>query len=239
MIQDYFLIDQPATSFPLAIFAGAIIGIGIGLAMYKGGNKMSLQVFLIASSCFLYLVAAGLMSKGVWFFELERFVEKCGQDTSETGSGPGSYDVSTALWHVNCCNGLTDGGWMLFNALLGWSNTGTYGSVSSYIIFWLAVVVYLRIRLKWEKYGYNSILPISWQLKSIRKRIMADRLLYQEYADLKSGANACNCDMTLGANISSSGEGKALHGSDNDGSIPLIPSTADSDETDALLVDGQ
>lgn len=230
-------VDQPARSFPLAIVAGAIIGIGIGVAMYKGGNQMSLQVFLIASSCFLYLVAAGLMSKGVWFFELEHFVEKCGQDTSETGSGPGSYDISNTLWHVNCCNGLTDGGWMLFNALLGWTNTATYGSVSSYIIFWLAVIMFLKIRLRWERYGYNSMLPIRWQIGSIKKRIIADRLLYQEYIDLKNGTGTCSPSNTSRAIESSGGERKAFHVTNNDGSLPLVPSTANSDETDALLTD--
>lgn len=174
-------VNQPATSFPLAVLAGALVGIGVGVAMYKGGNKMSLQVFLIASSCFLYLVAAGLMSKGVWFFELESFVEKCGQDTSETGSGPGSYDVSNTLWHVNCCNGLTDGGWMLLNALFGWSNTATYGSVSSYVIFWMAIILLLKAKSAVEDKGYNSAMPISWQLKRIEKRIMADKLLIREY----------------------------------------------------------
>jgi high-affinity iron transporter len=35
----------------------------------RGGNFASIQVFLIFSTCFLYLVAAGLFSKAVWFFE--------------------------------------------------------------------------------------------------------------------------------------------------------------------------
>jgi len=36
---------------------------------YRGGNAASLQTFLIISTCFLYLVAAGLLSKSVWLFE--------------------------------------------------------------------------------------------------------------------------------------------------------------------------
>ena len=35
----------------------------------RGGNFASIQGFLIASTAFLYLVAAGLFSKGVWFLE--------------------------------------------------------------------------------------------------------------------------------------------------------------------------
>ena len=37
---------------------------------------------------------------------------------SETGSGPGSYDIVKSVWHVNCCNGLTDGWWMVLMLFL-------------------------------------------------------------------------------------------------------------------------
>lgn len=40
-------------------------------------------------------------------------------------------------------------GWQIFNAILGWNNTGTYGSVLAYIFYWLAVtvaLVYLRFK---------------------------------------------------------------------------------------------
>ena len=36
----------------------------------------SIQIFLIASTCFLYLVAAGLFSKAVWLFENNK-VSRC------------------------------------------------------------------------------------------------------------------------------------------------------------------
>ena len=32
----------------------------------------SIQIFLIVSTCFLYLVAAGLFSKAVWYFEAHK-----------------------------------------------------------------------------------------------------------------------------------------------------------------------
>ena len=38
----------------------------------RGGNFASIQIFLIASTCFLYLVAAGLFSRGVWDFEMQK-----------------------------------------------------------------------------------------------------------------------------------------------------------------------
>lgn len=182
-------VNQPASSFPLAILCGAALGFSIGYILYKGGNQMSIQYFLIASTCFLYLVAAGLISRGVWFLELEQFVQRCGQDTSESGSGPGSYDIANTIWHVNCCNGITDGGWMIFNALLGWNNTATYGSVISYILFWVFIICMLKVRTIFEKEGFIGWLPIHWQLKYIKKRVLMDEVLVREIEEVERAPN--------------------------------------------------
>ncbi|KAI5959525.1 BUR1 [Candida theae] len=105
------------------------VGTCVGCVLYKSGNSLSLQWFLISSTCFLYLVAAGLFSKGVWSFELQQFINQCGgMDVSETGHGPGSYDITKSVWHVNCCNGemQEDGAfWMLLTAIIGWTNSAT------------------------------------------------------------------------------------------------------------------
>jgi len=173
--------SQPLTSLPLAVLSGLLLGSAIGISLYKGGNKMSLQYFLICSTCFLYVVSAGLMSRGVWFLELERYVRLCGGlDVSETGSGPGSYDISTAVWHVNCCNGLRDGWWMVANAIVGWTNTATYGSVGSYLAYWLLVSLWLRLRLYEERNGYFPLIPIKWQLKRIRKKVRLYEARHQQ-----------------------------------------------------------
>lgn len=164
--------SQPLSSLPLAVGGGLAAGAGIGYSLYRGGNKMSLQFFLICLTCFLYVVSAGLMSRGVWFLELEQYVRRCGGlDVLETGSGPGLYDVRTAVWHVNCCNGLRDGWWMVANAIVGWTNTATYGSVASYILYWLAVLAWLHLRRYEERHGYLPVVPIKWQLKRLRKKI--------------------------------------------------------------------
>lgn len=60
----------PATSFPLAVICGILAGAVIGYVIYKGGNRFALQIFLIISTCFLYLVAAGLFSKSIFNFEM-------------------------------------------------------------------------------------------------------------------------------------------------------------------------
>ncbi|KAF2828154.1 iron permease FTR1 [Ophiobolus disseminans] len=133
----------PATSFPLAILTGFGAGALVGYLIYKGGNKTSLQIFLVVSTCFLYLVAAGLFSKGVWNLEQDAWKRLAGEGAAEAGAGPGSYDIRNSVWHVNCCSPLEngDGGWGIFNSLFGWQNSATYGSVISYNLYWLVVIV--------------------------------------------------------------------------------------------------
>lgn len=53
------------------------------------------------STCLLYLVAAGLFSRAVWSFEQQVWQNLLGSDAAELGAGAGSYDVDTAVWHVN------------------------------------------------------------------------------------------------------------------------------------------
>jgi high-affinity iron transporter len=135
----------PATSFPLAVICGLGAGALVGYIIYRFGTTASLQIFLVVSTCFLYLVAAGLFSKGVWFLEQNAWAKLAGEGAIEAGSGPGSYDIRKSVWHVNCCNpdGNGDGGsgWGIFNALFGWQNSATYGSVISYNLYWLVVIV--------------------------------------------------------------------------------------------------
>jgi high-affinity iron transporter len=87
------------------------------------------------------LVAAGLFSKGVWFLEQNAWVKIAGEGVVEAGAGPGSYDIRQSVWHVNCCSPDGDGGWGIFNSLFGWQNSATYGSVISYNLYWLVVIV--------------------------------------------------------------------------------------------------
>ena len=117
----------PATSIPLATICGILAGCAVGAVIYFGGNRAPLQLFLIVSTCFLYLVAAGLFSRAVWFFEAHNWNKITGGDAAETGSGAGSYDIRRSVWHVNCCNPELNGGggWGVFNSLFGWQNSAT------------------------------------------------------------------------------------------------------------------
>lgn len=68
-----------------------------------------MQIFLVVSTCLLYLVAAGLFSRGVGYLEQQQWNNIIGGDATELGNGPGTYDIDKAVWHVNvsltffCC----------------------------------------------------------------------------------------------------------------------------------------
>ncbi|CAK7273834.1 high-affinity iron permease [Sporothrix epigloea] len=132
---------------------GLIAGALVGFLVYKSANFAPIQYMLIVSTCFLYLVGAGLFSKGVWHLEAYQWNKIIGGDAAELGSGPGSYDIRRSVWHVNCCNPDYEGGgiWGVFNALLGWQNSATVGSVLSYNLYWVAVVVEFLLMAAREK----------------------------------------------------------------------------------------
>lgn len=67
----------------------------------RWGAATRIQIFLVISTCFLYLVAAGLFSRGVWFFETQQWNKIVGGDAAELGDGAGSYDIDKSVWHVN------------------------------------------------------------------------------------------------------------------------------------------
>lgn len=108
----------------------------------------------------MYLVAAGLFDRAIWYFEQQHWNKMVGKDVSELGAGPGSYDISRSVWHVNvrisvelgcrkhtnslqCCSPEVNGGggWGIFNGILGWTNSATYSTVISYNLYWLAITV--------------------------------------------------------------------------------------------------
>ena len=147
-------IGRPASSVPIPTILGILIGSSVGYLIYKGGKMAPLRLFLTISTCFLYHVAAGLFSRAVWFFEADQWNKATGGDAAENGSGPGSYDIRRSVWHVNCCNPQLAGGgwWGVFNSLLGWQNSATYGTVTSYNAYWIVVMTgFIWMRLKESK----------------------------------------------------------------------------------------
>lgn len=46
------------------------------------------------------------------------------------------------------------GFWGIFNAILGWENSATYGSVISYNLYWIAVIIVFWSMRYFEKHGH-------------------------------------------------------------------------------------
>lgn len=161
-------LSLPASSFPLPVVCGVIAAVIIGYFIYRGGNMMSIQIFLVASTSVLYLIAAGMFSKAVWSLQYHSFAQLVGSDVAEAGDGPGSYNIRETVWHVNCCNPETENGWDVFNALLGWQNTATYGSVISYNVYWICLVLTVSCLLYEER---NGSLPLKKQILTTMSKV--------------------------------------------------------------------
>lgn len=147
----------PGRSIPLPALCGIVTGSSIGYAVYRGGNAITIQGFLIAGACLLHLLAAELFSRAVWLLERHTFALRVGNGSvAEAGTGTGSYNIGASAWHVNCCSPrpVSGGGWQLFGAMLGWQNSATHGSVIAYNIYWL--VVMLAIAVVWYKKRYSN-----------------------------------------------------------------------------------
>lgn len=149
---------------------------------------------------FILLIGAGLFSKAVGSFQSYEFNHlyafmvyldcRIASDTSRSlgadvgdlsGDGPGTFDVRGNVWHLDCCNAednLDGKGWLLFGALLGWTNSATrrpffaamvpgfthviftVGTVLSYVFYWIAAIITLAV-LKWREgrvsvFGFES-----------------------------------------------------------------------------------
>ncbi|KAJ5654168.1 hypothetical protein N7490_001171 [Penicillium lividum] len=179
---------DPASSFPLAVFCGLLAGGLVGYVIYKGGRETSMQIFLIISTCFLYLVAGGLFSRGVWYFQNNAWNNIIGGDASETGSGPGSYDIRQSVWHVNCCNAELNGGggWGIFNALFGWVNSATYGSVIGYNMYWICVMVGYGLMFYRERRGSLPVIDPAMKKVAAYKARTRAFVLRRPYEDPES-----------------------------------------------------
>ncbi|CAO3589448.1 unnamed protein product [Absidia cylindrospora] len=136
-------LNVEAKSIPIAVIMGLVCGALVSYVIYRGGSMMKLRWFFIFSTAILYLIAAGLMSRAVGFFEQNSWNQVIGGEAADVIS----YKVTTAVWHVSWgdpeLNVSTNGGWQIFNAILGWNNTATIGTITSYCLYWILVSGYL------------------------------------------------------------------------------------------------
>jgi FTR1 family protein len=128
----------------------------------------ALTIFLIVMTNLILLIGAGLFSKAIWSFQENAFNNLLGADVDDAGGdGPGSYDVRGNVWHLDCCNPETDMPWGIFNAVLGWTNSATQGSVLSYVFYWAMVIVVLVCMKFKEVCSFSTVVFASLNCISI------------------------------------------------------------------------
>ncbi|WRT64504.1 uncharacterized protein IL334_001436 [Kwoniella shivajii] len=172
-----------AVSIPIPVIVGIIAGLIVGYAIYRTGSTTTLHWFLVGSTSFLFLIGAGLFSKGIGYFQYYRFASGVGGDVAETGDGPGSFQVAGNVWHLTYGNPetgspTTNGGWQIFNAIFGWNNTATVGSILGYVFYWIVIMITL-VYLRWSEGRFALVYPtrqngsIAWARKeseALRRR---------------------------------------------------------------------
>ncbi|WWC86615.1 uncharacterized protein L201_001492 [Kwoniella dendrophila CBS 6074] len=156
-------LNVEAVSIPIAVIVGIIAGLAVGYAIYKTGSTATLHWFLVVSTSFLFLIGAGLFSKGIGYFQYYKFAQGVGGDVAETGDGPGSFQVKGNVWHLEYGNPesgspTTNGGWQIFNAIFGWNNTATIGTILGYVFYWILIMVTL-VYLRWQEGRFALVYP--------------------------------------------------------------------------------
>lgn len=71
--------------------------------------------------------------------------------------------LTHSVFSLNCCSpeAKTSGyGWSIFNAILGWNNNASIGTILSYVFYWLSVIAAL-VYMKWSEgrvalFGHHS-----------------------------------------------------------------------------------
>lgn len=147
-------LNVSAKSIPIAAIMGFVCGCVVGLIIYRGGSMIQLRWFFIFSTIILYLVAAGLMSKAVGFLEQNAWNQVIGGEAVEESGDVIGYKVTTAVWHVSWgnpeVNTAENGGWQIFNAILGWNNTATIGTIVSYCLYWI-LIAFALVYMNWKE----------------------------------------------------------------------------------------
>ncbi|KAF8434788.1 iron permease FTR1 family-domain-containing protein [Boletus edulis BED1] len=134
---------EPASAIPLATIVGLVVGIACGIILYQFTTRTAFRLSLICMTNLILLIGAGLFSKAIWQFQENQFIMYTGATSDDlVGTGPGTFQVQGNVWALDTSDAYF-GSFSVFNAIFGWQTTATLGSVLSYVIYWVAVIVVL------------------------------------------------------------------------------------------------
>ena len=140
----------PASSIPLPAIVGLIVGFLVGYLCFRAKGFAKMKPILVTMTCCLLVISAGMFSRSVYYLEFYQYVKLVGDAATEGGNSYGTYDARNYVWHLDCCNPedkTDDGGsgWSIFNTLVGGNNTATVGSLTSYCLYWVAIVAIVMV----------------------------------------------------------------------------------------------
>ncbi|KAJ3154912.1 hypothetical protein HDU86_004431 [Geranomyces michiganensis] len=136
-------VSDPPGSLPIAVICGLVTGAVLGWLIYVAGSRIKLKYFFIVSTCFLFLVAAGLFTRAIRSFESEYWNRSLlyPSGSGDDGDAP-PIAYKNSLWWLDCCD-FRSNGWSIFNALFGWNEKGSIGTVTGYCMYWVALSTWL------------------------------------------------------------------------------------------------
>ncbi|KAG0242651.1 high-affinity iron permease [Actinomortierella wolfii] len=144
--------QEETKAIPLAAICGILAGALLGFIIYKTGNALTLHRFFVASTCFLLLIAAGLFAKSIFCYESNAW----NIAINAAGDDGGTFDPRVNVWYLTWGdpNVPTNGGYQFLNAILGWNNIATVGTITGYCLYWLAVI-FAVLFLRWKRNRNN------------------------------------------------------------------------------------
>ncbi|OLY84889.1 Plasma membrane iron permease [Smittium mucronatum] len=133
-------INATAKSVPLSVVVGITVGLSLGVLLYFFNNRLGMHAFLVASTIFLYVMGAAMFTNSIKFLESYTF----GRSTNFDADAGYVFQISKSVWMLNCCNPSNNdsGGYQIFQALLGWTNNATVGTILGYLSYWFVVTAF-------------------------------------------------------------------------------------------------
>mmetsp|Transcript_7852 Transcript_7852/g.14445 ORF Transcript_7852/g.14445 Transcript_7852/m.14445 type:complete len:342 (-) Transcript_7852:245-1270(-) len=122
----------PPESLPLPSVLGAVIGVIIGVALYRCGGKVTLRVFFQVTVIMLVFIGAGVFTNGV--HEI-----MSATNLPEEGIRKRLFDIS------DCC-GLDNNFWVFMRVLFGYSPSPTALEIMMYVLYHVVVWTFLMWR---------------------------------------------------------------------------------------------
>ncbi|KAF9978202.1 high-affinity iron permease [Actinomortierella ambigua] len=140
--------QEEAQAIPLAAICGILAGALLGFIIYKTGNALTLHRFFVASTCFLLVIAAGLFSKAIFAYEMDRWNKLTGVDADDAGT----FDPRGNVWYLSWGNpnDPNAGFYQFLNAILGWNNIASVGTITGYCLYWVAVILAVLF-MRWKR----------------------------------------------------------------------------------------